>query len=276
MIFSLRYTVPISGLWMWFVVFVLQVWIIIEKRDISFFPFCCKAPDRHQTCLFLTRTYLFFNLAVCCQLFGPSPPPGPLPLPLAAPSVFLWLPTSPPFGIRWDSPARTDQCSVDCPTLRIFKDGEKGSPGAETKALCCETIHQFLLARSPSILISSRTNHQCKMRHPTVWVCVGGAPCLCTRVSNVFQREKKDFFFLKKKRKNGHDAESLTLLLLLAVRAHTLTHTQLLFCPSVFSCSLQSTSSCCPPVGGAEVKSASQCFCLYLDTVFYYFSSNCL
>ena len=37
-IFSLRYTVPISGLWMWFVVFVLQVWIIIEKRDISFPP----------------------------------------------------------------------------------------------------------------------------------------------------------------------------------------------------------------------------------------------
>lgn len=31
-----------------------------------------------------------------------------------------------------------------------------------------------------------------------------------------------------------------------------------------------------PPVGGAEVKSASQCFCQYLNTVFYYFSSNCL
>ncbi len=45
MIFSLRYTVPTSGLWMWFCCFCATV--LIEKKDI-YFPLHRKAPDRSK------------------------------------------------------------------------------------------------------------------------------------------------------------------------------------------------------------------------------------
>jgi len=58
-IFSLRYTVPISGLWMWFVVFCATS-LNNRKKRLSFFPpfFVVKHLTDYQTCLFLTETYL--------------------------------------------------------------------------------------------------------------------------------------------------------------------------------------------------------------------------
>lgn len=92
-IFSLRYTVPISGLWMWFVVFVLQVWIIIEKETFLFSPFCCKAPDRH---LFFNKNLIFLQ-----------------PCSVAVSSLFFFPPSA----------------SCDCPLLPHFESNGTVQPG---------------------------------------------------------------------------------------------------------------------------------------------------
>lgn len=140
--------------------------------------------------------------------------------------------------------------------------------GAETKALCCETIHRFPsrsipLSRSrpgqkPHISATSiETSQQCE--------CV--SVCVLHHWTFAHALAKRKLIILQKDRQ-------LMLLLLFPV-----THTRTLCSVQCFPNppTLQSTLSCCIAVGGAEVKSASQCFCLYLNTVFYYyFSSNCL
>lgn len=145
--------------------------------------------------LFLTKRYLFFNLAVCCQ----QSPPIFLPL-----CVFLWPPANPPSPpcIAWNQMGRS---SRDWPAQSGLSHFEwifgvwggagcsKGKSlwrhGAETKALCCETIHRF---PSRSIPLSrsrpgqKNPTHQCDFDRniPTVRVCVSVcAPPLdvCTR-----------------------------------------------------------------------------------------------
>lgn len=69
-IFSLRYTVPISGLWMWFVVFVLRVWIIEKK----YFPplFCCKAPKKQTYFWQIFLRFCFFRSPHAWTRDGPG------------------------------------------------------------------------------------------------------------------------------------------------------------------------------------------------------------
>lgn len=135
--------------------------------------------------------------------------------------------------------------------LSHFEDFQRGGGRRmgvpEQKALCA--VRQsivLLLAPSLLTLISSRTKHQCNMEHPIVYTCWQKA------------YKKKDRQFP---------------LLLFVTITNTHIYNTVVLSLSVF---LKWTSSCCPLVGGAEVKSASHCFCLYLKTVFYYFSSNCL
>lgn len=148
----------------------------------------------------------------------------------------------PRFGTRWDGPARTDRYSVDCPTLRDFQGGEGESlwrHGAETKALCCETIHQFSSRSVPL----SRSRPGQNISSLSVCRCV-----LCVLIYRAFAHVCEISFPVREK-KARIQRDGLTLLLLFTVpHTHTYTHshTQLLFCSSVFSCSLQSTSSCCP------------------------------
>lgn len=137
-----------------------------------------------------------------------------------------------------------------------FSRGGKGESrwrhGAETKALCCETIHQISwrsvpLSRSrPGQNISSSSVCRCVL-------CVLIYRGVCTRVWNLISSVRKI------------QRDGLTLLLLFTVpHTHTYTHshTQLLFCSSVFSCSLQSTSSCCPK--WAELSWSSQSVFLFV------------
>lgn len=222
-IFSLRYTVPISGLWMWFVVFVLRVWIIIEKRDFSFFPFRCKAPDRHQTCLFFNRNISF--LRPCCVpsvvqtlLYCYYPPPksesdGAVPPGMASPTWTI-------------------------PSLRTVKEGGAWTPSsarAETRALC-------VVRQSSSVTSVFNLGQNISM--------VGSARFF-------------GFYFLQDTER--HAALLLHVSLSLP-HAHTQTHT-LISCPSNHH----------PAVlpSGRSQGGVSQSV-LNLNTVFYYFSSNCL
>lgn len=207
-IFSLRYTVPISGLWMWFVVFVLQVWIIIEKRDISFFPFCCKAPDRHQTCLFLTRTYLFLDLAVCCQWFGP----------FFFPLCFCDCPLLPHSesdgtvqpgltGAAWTVP------------LWGFSGAGRGVPERIRKHCVVRQSTSFLLA--PSHLSWARPGQNISTTRSV-------RQCTCVSVCCFL-------FSVNKKLKHVGYRKTGNLHCCCNLRCHTHSHTQLLFCPWVFS-----------------------------------------
>lgn len=227
--------------------FVLQVWIIIEKRDISFFPFCCKAPERHQTCLFLTKIAFLWPRSVLSAV--PTPfflcfCDYPLPQLESNGTVLPGLSTA------W--------------TVPLFRDfwGERGESlwrhGAwKGKHRVVRQSTSFLLAPSFCInLVRGKTSVRFILKHPAVRVCV----CVCFFLADFCRLMKVVFMYRNKQAR------------------HTSTHSHkkhnCCYVPQCFS--LQLTSSCCPPVGGAEVKSASQCFCLYLNTVFYYFSSNCL
>lgn len=181
--------------------------------------------------LFLTKRYLFFNLAVCCQ----QSPPIFLPL-----CVFLWPPAYPasPPCIAWNQMGRS---SRDWPAQSGLSHFEwilgvwggagrsKGKSlwrhGAETKALCCETIHRFPsrsipLSRSrpgqkPHISATSiETSQQCE--------CV--SVCVLHHWTFAHALAKRKLIILQKDRQ-------LMLLLLFPV---THTHTHTVFCP-VFS-----------------------------------------
>lgn len=174
--------------------------------------------------LFLTKRYLFFNLAVCCQ----QSPPIFLPL-----CVFLWPPAYPPSPpcIAWNQMGRS---SRDWPAQSGLSHFEwifgvwggagcsKGKSlwrhGAETKALCCETIHRFPsrsipLSRSrpgqknPHISATSiETSQQCE--------CV--SVCVLHHWTFAHALAKRKLIILQKDRQ-------LMLLLLFPV-THTHTH----------------------------------------------------
>lgn len=183
--------------------------------------------------LFLTKRYLFFNLAVCCQ----QSPPIFLPL-----CVFLWPPANPPSPpcIAWNQMGRS---SRDWPAQSGLSHFEwifgvwggagcsKGKSlwrhGAETKALCCETIHRF---PSRSILLSrsrpgqKKPTHQCDFDRniPTVRVCVS----VCAPPLDVCTRARK------KKANNTAERQATNAAAVISCNTHTHTHT--VFCP-VFS-----------------------------------------
>lgn len=107
--------------------------------------------------------------------------------------------------------------------------GGEGSPGAETKALCCETIHQSSSRSVPSISILSRTKHQCELRHPTVWVCVGACRAFAHACRIISVREKG---FKKSKHLGYRKTGNLLCCCYLLYRTHTHTHN----CCSVPQC----------------------------------------
>lgn len=151
--------------------------------------------------LFLTKRYLFFNLAVCCQQ---SPP---IFLPLCV--FFCDRPLTPPpllasHGIKWDGPAGTDQHKVDCPTLSGFSvcgEGRVAAKGSlsgvtEQKQKHCVARQStgFLLA--PSLYLDlvqgkkkPHTSVRLRSKHPnSASVC----QCVCSIIGHLHTRSQKE------------------------------------------------------------------------------------
>lgn len=183
------------------------------------------------------------------------------------------LPTTPPILSPMGRSSQGLTSAAWTVPLWRFSGGRWGGflwrHGAETKAVVRQST-SFLLALS---LISWFRQGQ---DISTTLLETSDSVSVCRRVCNVYSFTWRLHMCVKSSAERDGYRKTDNLDCCCYLLYHTHTPTQLYFCPSVFSCSLQSTSSCCPPVGGAEVKSASQSFCLYLNTVFYYFSSNCL
>lgn len=89
----------------------------------------------------------------------------------------------------------------------------------------------------PRISISSRgkTTVRLSLKHPTVWVCV----CTCVPCTHLLGVCKKKIKEAKIVQHTGRQAPHTAAVIDCTTQTHTLTqtHTHLLFCPSVFSCS---------------------------------------
>lgn len=123
------------------------------------------------------------------------------------------------------------------------------------KALCCETIRQFS-SRSVPFYLDLIQGHNFSATRDTR--CLSECVSVCAVCLHI--REIKDFFF--KKQTNKHfrmktDGQLCCCYLLYRSHTHTLTH-NCCSAPQCFSCSLQSTSSCCPPPSGRSRGEVSQ------------------
>lgn len=203
--------------------------------------------------LFLTKRYLFFNLAVCCQ----QSPPIFLPL-----CVFLWPPANPPSPpcIAWNQMGRS---SRDWPAQSGLSHFEwifgvwggagcsKGKSlwrhGAETKALCCETIHRF---PSRSIPLSRSRPGQKKPPHISATSIETSQQCECVSVCVLHHwtfahaLAKRKLIILQKDRQ-------LMLLLLFPV---THTHTRTLCSVQCFPNPPPSNQRCPAVLQWAELR----------------------
>lgn len=200
-----------------------------RKRDISP-PFCCKAPDRQQTCLFLTRTYLFLQPRSVLLAVRPLPL---FPVFFSFLHVFGDCPLLPP-NLKSHGTVQPGLTSAvrTVPLWRVyFGGGEEGVLEQKRKHCVVRQSASFLLAPSLSILISSRDTTS--VRPETHGAC---QECVSVCAVCLHRREIKDFW---KKQTNKHfrmktDGQLCCCYLLYRAHTHTHSHTQLLFCPSVF------------------------------------------
>lgn len=165
-----------------------------RKRDFSFFPFCCKAPDRH---LFFNKNLIFLQP---CSVYYFSPP-----------SASCESPLLPHFESNGTVQPGWNRTAWPVPIwgfsfffLDKRGDGRRWVLKWKRSTVCCETI--------------------C---HISFWSCAGqsisAAWSLTVRVLGLYRMQEKQ-----------------------AV-AVTVPHTQLLFCPSLFSFCLQSKLPPPPP-----------------------------